>query len=153
MGYNGSNRKREERTLSEKVALLKADILNGPSHIFGEHKNCSSYFYKDVNTTTSSTLSDIKLTSLYDKLMSYVRLIAHHANSLIFDVENNCVEQFNSILAKHTGGKRINYCMRRSFVGRSFASVISYNTKIHFMPYETKLEARMTKTNWGTLHK
>ncbi|KAF2890231.1 hypothetical protein ILUMI_15942, partial [Ignelater luminosus] len=55
-------RKTEERTLSEKVALLKADILNGPSHIFGEHKNCSSYFCKDVNTTTSSTLSDIKLT-------------------------------------------------------------------------------------------
>ncbi|KAF2897894.1 hypothetical protein ILUMI_08281 [Ignelater luminosus] len=59
-------RKSEERTLSEKVALLKADILNSPKV---------------------------------------------------------------SLPLSHTILKR------------------------HIMPYEIKLEARMTKTNWGTLHK
>ncbi|KAF2901346.1 hypothetical protein ILUMI_04838, partial [Ignelater luminosus] len=67
------------------------------------------------------------------------QLIARHANSLISDVDNNCVEHFNSILAKHPGAIRINYCMRRSLTAEVSLPLSHTILKRHFMPYGTKL--------------
>lgn len=61
--------------------------------------------------------------------MGPVRYLANHAKSLIHNLDTNSVEQFNSIICKHIGGKRINYCWSRSFQGRCHAAVISWNKK------------------------
>lgn len=39
-------RKHETGIISyeEKLARLKADVINGPNHVFGDHDNCSQYF-------------------------------------------------------------------------------------------------------------
>lgn len=58
------HRKKENVTMEQKIKNLKKDILNGPSHIFGEHKFCleSSYFcQKEHNNGTNTTFSDMKL--------------------------------------------------------------------------------------------
>lgn len=55
--------------------------------------------------------------------------LANHSNSLMYDVDNNRVEQFNSVIWKFIGGKRINYCLRRSYRGRVYGAVLSYNSK------------------------
>jgi hypothetical protein len=41
-------RKHETGIISyeEKLARLKADVINGPNHVFGDHDNCSQYFYQ-----------------------------------------------------------------------------------------------------------
>lgn len=52
-----------------------------------------------------------------------------NAYSLIHDVDNNVVEQFNAIIAKMIGGKRVNYCLRGSYQSRCSAAVVSHNTK------------------------
>ncbi|XP_074034145.1 uncharacterized protein [Leptinotarsa decemlineata] len=50
----------------------------------------------------------------------------------LYNVDTNTVEQFNSIICKHIGGKRINYCSRRSLQARCEASAVEWNTK-HFV--------------------
>lgn len=57
-------RSKQEICMDEKVTKLRLDILNGPSHIFGEHKNClkSSYFCKEKQTNENTLFADIKLT-------------------------------------------------------------------------------------------
>lgn len=37
-------------------------------------------------------------------------------------------EQFNSMVAKYAGGKRINYALRNSYALRCYAAVVAFNT-------------------------
>jgi len=39
-------------------------------------------------------------------------IVAHHAQSLIYNVNNNTVERFNSVIAKFVGGKRVKFSLR-----------------------------------------
>ncbi|CAG9772336.1 unnamed protein product [Ceutorhynchus assimilis] len=123
---------KNDLTLSEKIVKLKRDIENSTSHVFGEHKECKSigYFCEKPFDQGECALKDLKLTDLYDKLCSFKNYLIRHASSLIHDVDNNSVEQFNSIIAKFIGGKRINYCRRRSYQSRCAAAVVSHNTKM-----------------------
>ncbi|KAJ8873471.1 hypothetical protein PR048_024289 [Dryococelus australis] len=50
------------------------------------------------------------------KSQSALNIVAQHTNSLIEDVDNDCVEQFNSLVAKTIGEKHV---MRQSFQSRS----------------------------------
>ncbi|XP_050315892.1 uncharacterized protein LOC126750357 [Anthonomus grandis grandis] len=125
------HRKNEGVPMLEKIKLLKQDIDNSISHVFGEHKLCAElgYFCHEQYKPSGSILSDLKMTDLYDKLYSFVSYLSRNSVSLIQDVDNNVSDQFNSIIAKFIGGKRINYCQRGSYQARCLASVISHNTK------------------------
>lgn len=70
--------------------------------------------------------------------MEFVRYIANHSKSLIYDVDNNCAEQFNNVIARHSGGKRINYVMKRSYQTRCYASVVALNSKKELSCLKTK---------------
>jgi putative phage-type endonuclease len=52
-----------------------------------------------------------------------------HSRSLLHDIDSNVIEQFDSIVAKFVGGKRINYSKGRSYRARYHAAVVSFNTK------------------------
>lgn len=41
---------------------------------------------------------------------------------------NNRAEQFNSIVAKMVGGKRVNFSLKDSYTTRCYAAVVSFNT-------------------------
>lgn len=112
---------------NEKVNLLKQDIMNGPYHVFGSHNNCDEYFCKKKDTELNY-VPDMKLCGLFDDIMSAVHLMAHHTSSLIYGVNNNCVEGYNSLVAKFVGGKRINFSLRGSYQTRCSAAVISHNS-------------------------
>lgn len=49
--------------------------------------------------------------------------------SLIQDVDNNVCEQFNSLINKYIGGKRINFNQRNTYTTRIEAAIISFNSK------------------------
>ncbi|KAG5862820.1 hypothetical protein JTB14_018759 [Gonioctena quinquepunctata] len=120
--------KNEEVPSVGKVENLRKDISNIPKHILGDHTKCSKYFCRK-ETVDTTTVADMKLTPLYDKLMEFERYLANHSKSLIYDVDNNCAEQFNSVIARHSGGKSVNYVMKRSYQTRCFASVVALNSK------------------------
>lgn len=50
-------------------------------------------------------------TGLWQDILGARNIVAHHAQSLIHNVNNNSVEGFNSVLAKFVGGKRINFSL------------------------------------------
>lgn len=51
-------------------------------------------------------------TGLWQDILGARNIVAHHAQSLIYNVNNNSVEGYNSVLAKFIGGKRINFSLR-----------------------------------------
>ncbi|CAI6354556.1 unnamed protein product [Macrosiphum euphorbiae] len=59
--------------------------------------------------------------------MSARNLLAHRSSSLIYNVNNNSVEGYNSVVAKYVGGKRINFSHKGSYQARCTAAVLSYN--------------------------
>nr|CAD7264715.1 unnamed protein product [Timema shepardi] len=48
-----------------------------------------------------------------------------HCRSLLYNVDNNCVEHYNAAIVKKTCGKRINFTQRGSYQARCAAAVLS----------------------------
>lgn len=57
-------RKNEDRRFDEKVDLLKKDIDNSISHVFGEHRHCRQlgYFCNQSYVDKGTVLNDLKST-------------------------------------------------------------------------------------------
>lgn len=112
--------------------MLKTDIRNVPSHTFGEHKKCAElqYFCQKTTVDEENSMAEFKkFTTLASKISEITENIARHSKSLMFNVDNNIVEQFNAIIAKFTGGKRINFALKPSYQSRCSAAVVSHNSK------------------------
>ena len=118
-------------TENEKIRNLRKDILNIPNHVYGHHNECSAYFCKRQKFEKDFTTM-LKNSGLFCKIMEVMHRLADNAKSLLFDMSSNAVESFNSIIAKFVGGKRINYCLRRSYQARCNAAVVSHNAKMPF---------------------
>jgi len=52
---------------------------------------------------------------LFKDILGARNIVAHHAESLIYNVNNNAVEGFNSVVAKYVGGKRVNFSSRGTY--------------------------------------
>jgi hypothetical protein len=108
---------------------LKYDITNAPNHrLFDCHKKCAPYFCeKSVHNSVDNCKSN-ENESIAKEINIIVSRLANNAKSLILDVDNNVCEQFNSVINKFLGGKRINYTQRSSYNTRILAAVVSFNS-------------------------
>lgn len=123
-------RKNQPGSFQSRIESLKLDIENSISHVFGEHSGCATYFCAGTNEEGKSNLyPDLRESALFDKLMMIVKHLSRNSRSLLYDVDNNPVEQFNSIVAKMIGGKRVNFALHRSYQGRCAGAAIRHNTK------------------------
>lgn len=132
---------------SEKINNLESDVMNAPSHYFGVHTNCKSYFCN--NTTEIAALDNLKLLKedgLYYEVMNLCQVyFAGNAKSLLANYTNNAAEEFNNIVAKYIGGKRINYSLGRSYSARVACAVVQYNSGGH-------MASEFRKFNLGNDH-
>jgi hypothetical protein len=69
----------------------------------------------------------MKRIGLWDDIGSIRSALTYHTESLMFNLNNNAAENYNSILAKFVGGKRVNLCLRGSYKLRCNATVTTYN--------------------------
>lgn len=120
-------RKNENISEKQKLVSLREEIINAPFHVFGQHEKCASYFSHKENE--KNNVPSLKSSGLFGRVMEIVSCLADHTRSLLKDTNNNVVEQFNSIVAKFVGGKRINYCLKGSYETRCYAAVVSHNSK------------------------
>lgn len=118
---------KEDILYEEKLANLKKDLINGPNHVFGDHTNCSTYFCKGTKIGEINLVPVLKLLGVWDEIVAAKSLVLFHAESLLYKLNNNAAESYNSILAKFVGGKRVNFSMRGSYSLRCNAAVSSYN--------------------------
>lgn len=141
------HRKQEDIPAHEKIERLRQDILNIPSHVFGEHKQCAElgYFCK-LNTSTApadaNLVPGLVSAGLYSHVTDVFRDVSRHSRSLLADVTSNYVEHYNSIVAKFIGGKRINFASGGSYLHRCTAAVVQHNSgiahyKLHKQVYES----------------
>lgn len=122
-------RKHGDLTDSQKMVKLRTDILNALHHSFGSHSDCDDAICSPTDKTDQNTALDVANTILWRKMSQIILFLAANAKSLIYDVDSNLAETFNSVIAKYVGGKRINYTLKNSYQERCSASVISFNTK------------------------
>lgn len=128
-------RREEDATLTEKIVQLSKDILNSPSHVFGQHEKCVEigYFCDGAKPEEENLVPKMMECGLYPEIMKYLHRIVQHCSSLLLNMTNNAAEQYNSIVCKFTGGKRIDFSKGSSFQFRCEAAAISFNAKENYL--------------------
>ncbi|KAL7305078.1 hypothetical protein TKK_0002642 [Trichogramma kaykai] len=120
-------RKRREEDSAEKVKELRLDILNSTNHVFGYHKNCKSRGLI-CKKTKVNYIPTLRQCNILQPIQDAARKISFHANSLIAKVTTNASENFMSLMAKYTGGKRTFQGARDSYFQRCRIATIQCNT-------------------------
>ena len=76
-------------------------------HVFGVHNNCAEYFCVKKNSLANNFTLDLNRSGLFSKIMEIFNSLADNAKSLLYDASSNSAENFNSVVAKFIGGKRV----------------------------------------------
>ncbi|KAL6416596.1 hypothetical protein ACFW04_013324 [Cataglyphis niger] len=114
-------RTNEKQPQHYQTMELQKGILNIPSHIFGEHKQCETRGYirtENCNKTKKNYVPFLKLHDLYSKIENTIMYLSGYSKSLLLNLTNNPAESFNSIICKQIGGKRINFGKKGSYNAR-----------------------------------
>lgn len=112
-------------SMEEKIRTLKEDLRNG--HVFGSHDCCKSYC-KNRNVD-ENLVPQLKACGMWTDIYEHLGYLMQHTESLLLLETNNPAEQFNSIIAKFLGGKRVNYALRGTYESRCYNAVTTYNSK------------------------
>lgn len=80
------------------------------------------------------------------EMNNIVNRLVINSSSLIVDIDNNICEQFNSLVNKYIGGKRINLSQRNTYNTRIEAAVVAFNSK----QYLRAINTHITKKSPGT---
>lgn len=134
-------RKAQKNSVVLNAEELRKDILNGLHHTFGDHSCCQErgYFCSGQNKVNEiNMVPELLKTGLFQKITVVVKQLSLNSRSLLYDVDTNAVEQFNSIVAKHIGGKRINFSQANSYKARCTAAVLQHNTgRAHYVLHKS----------------
>jgi hypothetical protein len=81
--------------------------------------------------------SDFIHSSLFEPFLRCLSRVANLSSSLLFDVDNNASECYNSIVNKFIGDKRIKFSLKGSNEGRCYSAIVNYSTKGLFISKTT----------------
>lgn len=84
--------------------VLRRDLINGPLHVFGEHKNCRNTFCNRKDDTNKVPI--MSLTSVWSAVMKALDPLISKADKLIGNHTTNQAERYMSLVSKFSGGKR-----------------------------------------------
>lgn len=129
------HRTQEVIELGEKINGLRKDLSNVASHVFGEHSLCSElqYFNCQKEGTELNHIPAMKECGLFSDIEVCFNRLIYNAESLIINMDTNIAEQYNNIVCKFIGGKRVNFSGRGSYIPRCESAATSFNTKGKFL--------------------
>lgn len=109
--------------------MLRADILNVPRHVFGDHHFCRDYFCPPNSPRRSekSIYNDVSSSTLYTEVMIAVKRVASLATSLLERMNTNEAECFMSVVNKYIEGKRKHFGHSYVYNLRISCSILAYN--------------------------
>lgn len=125
---------------------LSKDLLNSPYHVLGQHSKCDTYFCNKKNLDEDIWIKLAENSGMMTEINNIVNRLVINSSSLIVDVDNNICEQFNSLINKYIGGKRINLSQRNTYNTRIEAAVVAFNSK----QYLRAINTHITKKSPGT---
>jgi len=76
------------------------------------------------------------------EINTIINRLVINSKSLILDLDNNICEQFNSLINKYIGGKRINLSQRNAYNARVEAAVIAFNSKQYLRAIMKKITTK-----------
>ncbi|CAH1183072.1 unnamed protein product [Ceutorhynchus assimilis] len=119
----------EQTTMDKKIALLRGDIYNAPSHIFGEHARCKEIqYFKCEKENEHNLVPSMQDCGIYEDIIVALQRVVDNTSSLILNMDNNLAEHYNSVVCKFVGGKRILFSKRGSYQTRCEAAALSFNS-------------------------
>lgn len=121
------------------ISDLKKDLINGSRHRLGQHTSCSSYFCKGSKIGEFNMVPEAERCGILLEINKITSRLVNNCSSLIEDVDNNICEQFNSIINKYVGGKRINYTQSNNYSTRIKAAIVSFNSKKYLSTIHKKI--------------
>lgn len=104
-------------------------MSNGPFHHLGDHTNCKTYFCNDSKTNEWNLVPEAVGGGIMSEIQNCVSRLIVNAESLLENKDNNICEQFNLLINKHVGGKRINFSSCGNYNTCVEAAVVSFNSK------------------------
>lgn len=129
-------RRNSKGSREQKLSGLIKDLQNIPSHVFGEHKGCSSLKYfcnGEQKEDEENLMPQLQKAGLLLKIEIAMKRIIENADSLLYQFTSNSVESCNGIISKLIGGKRMHFEKRfLSNPRESICSTIQYWTSIEF---------------------
>ena len=111
---------------SEKIPALVQELINGPSHVFGKHAECTDFCQRKMEPEL------LIYKSVFDSgmLAEVTEIVRHNlvscAHSLIYNASNNPAECYMSHLCKTLGGKRVDYAKDDSIRRRANIAALAY---------------------------
>lgn len=82
--------------------------------------NKFSYFCNGPKENELNMVPQMESCGLWVDILGARNIVAHHSSSLIYNVNNNVVEGFNNVIAKHVGGKRVNFSCRGNIIVHTY---------------------------------
>lgn len=120
--------------------------MNSPYHVLGQHSKCDTYFCNKKNLDEDIWVKHAETSGMMIEMNNIVNRLVINSSRLIVDVDNNICEQFNSLINKYIGGKRINLSQRNAYNTRIEAAVVAFNSK----QYLRAINTHITKKSPGT---
>lgn len=107
-------------------ASLRRDLANAPYHVLGNHENCRDTF------CTRRDIGEEDLTKQVSKdffleILKIVEPMVNKADRLAYNQTTNQAERYMALVAKCTGGKRINFSRSISYTTRAYGAAISHS--------------------------
>ncbi|KAL4132476.1 hypothetical protein QTP88_009617 [Uroleucon formosanum] len=110
-----------------KIALENRDVSKDGIPMIRVVVHGVCYFCSKNKDNEINLVPELQKYGVWNDLIAAVNLLAYHSNSLIYHVNNNSVETYNSVVAKYVGGKRVNFSLRGSYNARCNIAVSAYN--------------------------
>lgn len=105
----------------------------------GQHSNCAKYFCSNLKIGEINLVPEAEKTGIMDDIRNILYRLVINADSLLENVDNNPCEQFNAIINKHIGAKRINFTQGHNYKTRVEAAVVAYNSKNYIRAIHKKI--------------
>lgn len=120
-GARGAIRNNVDHTVDD----LRADLWNGPLHVLGEHAQCGA-FCSRKDTDEPNNVDVATRTQVLSKVRAALQSLLNNAEKLRLNQTTNDCECFMSLLAKLTGGKRVDLSTGLGYENCCYAAALMF---------------------------
>ncbi|XP_044762047.1 uncharacterized protein LOC123319241 [Coccinella septempunctata] len=96
-----------------------------PYHIFGNHSNCRDSYCKRKNSGEEDYTKNMT-PDFFMEILTNVEPMVHKADRLIYNETTNQAGRYMALVAKCTGGKRVNFSGSVSYTVRAYGAALSH---------------------------
>ncbi|XP_063221397.1 uncharacterized protein LOC134530485 isoform X1 [Bacillus rossius redtenbacheri] len=118
------------------VERLRKDLLNNPYHALGRHSNCREAFCKKKEE--EDKVGKVEEGGVLQQVFKCIDNVVRKADRVAFNETTNEAERYMALVAKFTGGKRVNYTLQGSYHRRCHGAGLAHTlgASWHLSPWK-----------------